>query len=112
MKNNMNNEQVYIEALNKTISVQQELIDFLKKEIQRLQSQTQTTFQNLPTQPIYQGCPNHPNLVITSPPNPLLPPFTVTCGSSLDIANNTVASSVSNKIDDCKSFGVVSSRRP
>ena len=64
----------HIEALTKTIMVQQELIDFLKKEIAKLQcSPTPGCIGN---QPHYIGYSLSPYV---TPNNPLTPLYVVNC---------------------------------
>jgi hypothetical protein len=78
MENKKEEPQNLTEALNKTISVQNELISFLKAEVERLKV-TINTYQNIPgtnipqVNPIPMQVPYNPNFIY---PNP---PFITTC---------------------------------
>jgi hypothetical protein len=84
--NNMDYEQLHLDSLNRVIAIQNEFIAYLKAEVERLRAPqinlTPPTYPQYPSYPIgpYGGAG-------TSAPQPLQPPFIVTCGDPGPIAS-------------------------
>jgi hypothetical protein len=101
-ENKMDYEQAHLDSLNKVIRIQDELITFLKAEVERLKAtKVGEPFPFYPgvVNPIYPGIiyPQEPNQVPSYPGypvypgyNPLSPPFTVTSTNGTDIIGGDV----------------------
>lgn len=95
-ENIMDHEQAHLDALNKVILIQSELILYLKAEIERLK--LSQIYINAPTSPFNPINPVYPYVnpqpFVPTQPGPLGPPYVVTCGDTTsvsDIAGNSTS---------------------